>query len=804
MDIKKFAPYIGVIALFTLICAVYFAPQFEDKVIPTNDVIQYEGMSKDIKDLRASEGVDAGWTGGMFCGMPAYLITVKYPAMIIRNAVNNLQNAIGQPFGFIFFAFTSFWIMLLLCGVNPWVGLISALAYGFSTYFFLIIGAGHVTKMWALAYAPLLIGGVFYTYRRNIWLGGALTALFAAIEIGAGHPQITYYFGLIIAAYAINEFILAIINKTLKHFAKATAVLLVAAALSVGANYSSLHYTMSHSSETIRGGSELAQESKKKENGLDLKYATQWSYGKSETLNTFIPGLYAGGESFSNNGLVAEELHKIGYPKSEARKVATQLPTYYGDQPFTAGPTYIGAVIIFFAVLGMFLLEGRKKWWVFGVSLLAILLAWGSNLMWFTEFAFKYLPGYNKFRTVSMTLAIAEFTIPLLAAFVLAELWKGKFDTRKALRSIAFATAITGGIALIVALFGGSIFTFSNPAESDYYPKGLIDAMIQERQGILAADAWRTLILVLASAGVTLMLCLGKLKRALFVTLCAALVIIDMWSVNKRFLNDDNFKEKKSTTVVASPASNAILQDKEPGYRVLNLDVSPFNDATTSYFHRSVGGYHGAKLSRYQDLIENHLEDPNSKVYSMLNTKYIIMEGEPYLNPDNLGAAWFVDKLSFVDNAQQEINSLGTINLANEAVVDKRFADVCNKWIPNGIDSTATIELVDYRPNRLRYESHSSADKIAVFSEIYYPDGWSVTIDGKPAEYFRANYVLRAMIIPAGEHSIEWTFEIPNFQKVEGITLASSIAIILAVVIAVIGTIITNRKKRETDDEAGR
>ena len=806
----KIATYVGIPLLFALVCAVYFYPQLDGEVIPSNDVTQYEGMSRDIKDMRDLEGVDTGWTGRMFGGMPAYLITVKYPATIIRNSANAVQKAIGQPIGFIVIAMLSFWLMLVMFGVNPWVGLISSLAYGLSTYFFIIIGAGHVTKMWALAYAPLLIGGVAYTYRKNIWLGGALTALFAAIEIGAGHPQITYYFGLIIAAYAINEFVMAVRNKTLGHFAKATAILLVAAALSVGANYSSLHYTMSHSSETTRGGSDLAKESSEKGGGLDLEYATQWSYGKAETLNTFIPDLMGGasGDGFSTDGPVAKSLAKYG-----ARDIAVQLPAYWGDQPYTAGPTYIGAVAIFFALLGALLLEGRKKWWIIGVSILAIMLAWGSNMMWFTELAFKVLPGYNKFRTVSMTLAIVEFTVPLLGALALAKMWEG-VDRKKLLRSTYIAAGVTGGIALICALFGSSLFDMTSPIDAHLgLPGDVLDAMQQERASILSADAVRSLLFVALSAGVVLLWGVGKLRKWALIACCAVLVLADMLPVNHRYLptmnEESRFEAPKELDVEPTPADLYILQDEEPGFRVQNLAVSTFNDATTSYFHRSVGGYHGAKLSRYQDLIEHYLGDPTSEVYRMLNNKYTISidkESGQYAiktHPERLGAAWFVDRVLTVSSPQDEIAAVGQIDLACEAVVDEHFAELYNKAVLDSVDQQASIKLISYRPHRLGYRSSSQTDEIAVFSEIYYPNGWSVTIDGKPAEYFRANYVLRAMVIPAGEHYIEWTFNIPDFDKVESVTLTCSIIILAAIVAAAVATFI-QRKKRKTSDETGR
>lgn len=802
MNIKavltKIAPYPAAIAVFAIICALYFAPQFSDKVIPMHDVTQYNGMVEDIQQTRQQTGVDPGWTGRMFGGMPAYLISVRHPAMIIKEATTAVQNVLGRPLAFILLAMASFWILMLMLGVNPWIGIVPSLAYGLSTYFFIIIGAGHITKMWALAYAPLLIGGVIYTYRRNIWLGGSLTALFAAIQIGAGHPQITYYFGIIIAAFAINEAVTAIRTKTFPHWAKATAVLCLAAGLSLGANLSTLYYTMAHSKETTRGGSDLAVTTDGAK-GLDLEYATAWSYGRAESFNMLIPDFMGQSSSggFSPDGEVARSLGKYG-----ARSMTTQLPSYWGDQPYTAGPTYIGAVAILLAVLGLFTLEGRRKWWLLAVSVLAVFLAWGSNMMWFTELAFKIIPGYDKFRTVSMILVIVEFTVPLLAALVLSQLWNKQTERPKLLRGIWWSLGITAGITLLFALFGANLMSFSSEVDTQL-PDDVADAMRSERASMLTRDAWRSLLLIIATSGVLLLYAFDRIRRPMLAAACAVLVCVDMIPIDLRYLPQSIFVSKQQNEIRPTSADLAILADKEPGFRVLNTSVSPFNDATTSYFHRSVGGYHGAKLSRYQDVIDKYLSQSDWKIYDMLNTKYVISQDQKSgeytasLNPEAYGAAWLVDHLLTVDTPQQEIDALGEIDLKTEAVTDSRFAPVYSKASMDGVDQNASIRLTDYLPNKLRYESSSSTDEIAVFSEIYYPDGWSVTIDGRPAEYFRADYILRAMVIPAGTHTIEWSFEIPKFRTMEGITLACSIVILLSIVGSATVIIVRKRRKQQ-------
>ena len=442
--IRRLAPAAAALVVFFVVSAAYFAPQFRGEVLPQHDVVQYEGMAKDISDMRAATGEDPQWTGGMFGGMPAFLINVAYPAQIVKRTVGQVVKLIDTPAAFLFFAMTAMWLMLLVFGVDPWVGIVPALAYGLSTYFLLIIGAGHITKMWALVYAPLMMGGAWMTLRGNMWAGGALTALTASLEIGANHPQITYYFLLAMSAFWISEGIAAFREKHLGDFWKRTAVLAAAGILAAGSNFPPLWYTASHSKETMRGGSELASTSETSQDGLTLDYATAWSYGRTESLNLLIPD-FMGRESattFSPDGEVAAVLNEYGL-----RGAAQQLPAYWGSQPYTGGPTYLGAATIFLAALGIALARGRNKWWIVAVSVLMLLLAWGRNLMWFTELAFDLLPGYNKFRTVSMALVVVQWAVPLLGALALMRLWRGEIPRQRLLRALAWAAGVTGGPA---------------------------------------------------------------------------------------------------------------------------------------------------------------------------------------------------------------------------------------------------------------------------------------------------------------------------------------------------------------------
>ena len=818
--LPRWLPYCAALLLFFIVSALYFAPQFQGEELPQHDVQQYQGMSKEIWDNRAQTGEDPQWAGRMFGGMPAYLINVAYPAQLVKNTVGQVVRLLDTPAAFVFFAMVSMWLMLLIVGVNPWVGIVPALMYGLSTYFFLIIGAGHITKMWALVYAPLMMGGAWLTLRGNMWIGGALTALFASLEIGANHPQITYYFLLAMAALWVSEGIQAFRKKYLPSFAKRTAVLIAAGILAVGSNFSPLWYTLQHSKQTMRGGSELTESEESSDNGLALEYATAWSYGRAESWNMLIPDFMGGdsGRTFERDGEVARALRPYGLSD-----LAQQLPAYWGEQPYTAGPTYLGAAAIFLAVLGLLLASGRNKWWIVAVSLLALLLAWGHNFMGFTEFMFKYLPGYNKFRTVSMILVVIEWTVPLLAALALMPLWRGEIPRQKLLKALAWAGGVTGGICLLFALVGGTLFGFGRTESNElmswqYYqmfqaagmedaiaqgvPEELgevtADAMAVDRAAIMRADAWRSLLMIALAAGSVLLFALGRLKRGGLVAALTVIVLIDLIPVNLRYLPQSRFVTGRQNKIVQTEADRAILRDPELGFRVLNLTVSPFNDATTSYFHRSVGGYHGAKLARYQDLIERYLSSMDEGVLDMLNTRYVIQydqtNGQPTasLRQTANGAAWFVDGIVDVSTPHEEIDALGYTDLKTTAVIN---TDEFGNTLPTA-GGKGEIRLTEYRPNYLKYQYTADAPALAVFSEIYFNDGWEAFIDGKEAHYLRADYVLRAMELPAGTHTVEWRFRAPHWTLIEGITLVSSLAILGGLLVTVILVLRHERRQK--------
>ena len=797
---RKALPAVVAILVFGVVSVIGFAPQLEGRVLPQHDIRQFDGMSRDIRECRADFDEDPQWTGAMFSGMPAYQINIKYPAQIIKRTVDWVQSLFAAPASMVFFAMLSAFVMALLMGMSAWVGIIVGLAYGLSTYFFLIIGAGHITKMWALVYAPAMLGSIHYTLRQNMWVGGALTALFAALEAGANHPQITYYFVLAAAALFISELVFAIKNRVCKNFAYRTVVLVGAAILALGANFAPLYYTMQHTSDTTRGGSALAVENERK--GLDIEYATAWSYGIGESWNMLIPDFVGGdsGATFSKDGEVVEALKELGASKRNAEQIAQQLPTYWGEQPYTAGPTYIGAIVIFLALLGLLLADNRNRWWVVAATILAILMSWGYHAMWFTELCFNYLPLYNKFRAVSTALVVVEWSAPLLAGVALWQIYQKWEDKKFLTRKIAIAAGVTAGVCLIFAVAGSSILDFGEEASVAMMGEAFGDveigaivaeAMAAERASILASDAWRSIAYILLAAGVLLgALHIDQKWRTGALALVAVLIVADILPINLRYLPYETFVEKRNTQIRPTEADRQIMADKELGYRVFNLTVSPFNDATTSMFHRSIGGYHGAKMGRYQDLIDHYLSNGNEAVLDMLNTKYLITKEGVIERPTAYGAAWFVSNMEIVESADEELAALGVIDLRTTAVAEVGAPR------PR-IEGAGEIELKEYRPNYLRYDyTLTGGSAVAVFSEIYYDKGWQAYLDGEPCDSFRADYLLRAMVLPEGQHTVEWRFKAPNWSLAEAITLICSILIIFALVIPVILKCYGNCKKR--------
>lgn len=782
--LKSFWPHVVAVASFLAISYAYFYPQLSGQVLNQHDNQMYIGMSKEVNDFRAKTGEEALWTNSMFGGMPAYLISTVYKTNLIKYVEKVIQ--VGQrPAAYIFVTMLGFYILLLAFGVDCWLALVGAVAFGFSSYFFIILQAGHNSKMDALSYIAPMIAGIWLAYKGRYLLGAALAGLFLGLEINAGHLQITYY-GAILVLFLMGYIVYHTVkHKTWDKFIKGSAVLVVASVLAIGANFSSLWFTYDYGKDSIRGKSELTHNKDNQTSGLDKDYATDWSYGKWETFDLFIPNLM-GGSSMSGVGTDSElykTLSSSGVPN--ATEIAQSVPAYWGPQPMTSGPVYLGAIVVFFFFFGLFFLRGSLKWWLLGATVLAIMLAWGKNFMPLTNFFLDHVPGYNKFRTVSMILVIAEFTVPFIGFLALKPIISGDFDKERFLHSFKWSLGITGGIALFFMLFGGSLFDFNTSFEAQW-PHNIAEALWSDRAALLKADAFRSLIYVLLAAGLLLAYVYKKVDKKLFVMGLLALVLLDMWTINNRYLNSKNFEMASKAKVPFTPsvADLQILKDTLPDYRVYNLTVSPFNDASTSYFHKSIGGYHGAKLRRYQELIDHQITAGNMAVLNMLNTRYFIVQGhdgpEARFNPGALGNAWFVDTLKVVPNADEEMAALTHFNPASEAVVDQRFSSLFSKEIFTP-DSTDRIVLTSYAPNKLDYSYRLGADRPAVFSEIYYAKGWHASIDGKPAPHFRVDYVLRAMMLPAGEHTVEFVFKPKMFAVGKSVDLISSLILILAV-----------------------
>lgn len=803
---KQVLPYVVAILIFIGMSFAFFNPVLEGKKMRQSDITIFKGMSKEIVDFREKTGEEPLWTNGMFGGMPAYQISTLYPNNWMAKVNKMLKLGLPHPVGLMFLYFLGFFILLLILKVDPWLAIIGSFAFAFSTYFIIIFEAGHNSKANALAYMAPIIGGIILTYRGKYLLGGILTAFFAALEIAANHLQITYYLLIFIVIMGIFILVDHIKRKALPNFAKATGVLIIAAILAVLPNYTNLKVTSEYSAQSMRGKSELVKEGDIQTSGLDKDYATQWSYGMGESWSLLFPNAKGGG-----SGALAANKKAMEEVDSRMRNAFAQnrISSYWGDQPFTSGPTYAGAIIIFLFVLGLFYVKGWFKWALLTGTILSITLAWGKNFMPLTEFFLDYFPLYNKFRAVSMILILAEFTIPILAILALWEVVKKPEIIKEKQREFFIAFGLTGGLLLIFYILPTLFFNFLSQMEAEQLLNNasaadFVKNMEAARISIFKADAIRSFIYILLMASALYVYSLKKINKTILLVLFAILITADMFTINRRYVNEDSFdREKKiDNPYTPSVADKAILQDKSLDYRVLNLN-SPFTDGGTSYYHKSIGGYHSAKLGRYQDLIDYRLQNEISDLVSvlqnaggflevdqklqelgsinMLNTKYIIYnpQAPPIQNPYANGNVWFAQNMKWVDNANMELDELAQIDTKTTALVDKRFEkDIANLQIQ--FDPANAIVLKDYQPNHLIYESQAKTDQLAVFSEIYYNKGWNAYVDGELKPHFRSNYTLRAMLVPAGNHEIEFRFEPQSYYTGEKIALVGSILLILS------------------------
>lgn len=804
--LKNLLPDIIAIVVFAVISFVYFFPaDTEGRILYQHDASAGKGAGIESEQYMAKTGERTRWTNSIFCGMPTYQSAPSYNSSDTLNTVERIYHLwLPTYVWYVFISLLGFYILLRAFDFRQSLAALGSIIWAFSSYFFIIIAAGHIWKVWTLAYIPPTIAGIVFAYRGKYLWGSIVTALFVALQIKANHVQMSYYFISVILAVWIAFLIEAAKKKTWKNFAKATTACIVGALLGIAINASSLYHTYEYSKETMRGKSELkkANSANQTSSGLERDYITAWSYGISETWTLLVPNVKGGASVPLSQSKVAMEKADPAY-----YQLYQQIGQYWGNQPGTSGPVYVGAFVLFLFILGLFIVKGPMKWTLLAATILSVLLAWGRNFMGFTDFFIDHVPMYAKFRTVASILVVAEFTIPLLAMFALKEwIWPNNDNdnpqptthnpqTTNHNLTLGFwvAFVLTAGASFLFAVAPGMCFSqFISDSEMQALTQGIpseqlspiLSNLTDMRKAMVTSDAWRSFFIIIIGVAMIMLCKAKKLKPSYTIIGIILLCLIDMWQINKRYLNDEMFVSamERDTPQELTPTDQQILQDKDLDYRVLNFASNTFNENETSYYHKSIGGYHAAKLRRYQELIEAHIApemqaasaavvekggnmdaingDSIFPVLNMLNAKYFILplqDGQtmPILNTHAYGCAWFVDEIEYVDNANQELDALSQTDLRHTAIADKQFEAVLGK--PQKADSASTIEMTAYEPNKLTYNVNSSTGGLIVFSEIYYP-GWTATIDGKEVELGRVNYVLRAMPIEAGKHEVVLSF----------------------------------------------
>ena len=803
------------VLLFAVISFAYFYPAvMEDRILSQHDSVAGIGAGQEGKEYYERTGERTRWTNSIFGGMPTYQMAPSYDSTDLLKVVENLYHLhLPTYVWYVFVMLLGFYILMRAFDFKVWMAALGAIVWAFSSYFFIIIAAGHIWKFITLAYIPPTIAGMVLCYRGKCLTGCLVTALFVALQISSNHVQMSYYFLFVMLFMAIAYGVQAFRENALASYFKRTGILVIAGLLGVCVNLSNLYHTYEYSKESMRGKSELVKENSanQTDGGLERDYITQWSYGIGETFSLLVPNVKGGASvPLAANEKAMEKANPM------YRSVYSQLGQYWGEQPGTSGPVYVGAFVVFLFVLGLFIVKTPMKWALLAATLLSFLLSWGKNFMGFTDFFIDYVPMYNKFRAVSSILVIAEFTIPLLAMLALKEVVNRPQLLQERKRDFLISFALTGGLALLFAVTPRLFFSSyvsamemnalrSIPADQ-LMP--LLANLEEVRMSLFTSDAWRSFFIILIGAGLIWAYGMGKLKQNVLVGALVVLCLVDMWDVNKRYLYDDQFVEKQVQTegFKQSETDKYILQDDALNYRVLNLASNTFNENNTAYWHKSVGGYHAAKLRRYQEMIEEHISVEMSALFkavtdaggemekldasefpvlNMLNTRYFIFplqSGQtiPLENPFALGNAWFVDEVKYAGNANEEIEAIHDLNPSRIAVVDKKFEEMIQS-IPS--DSAASIKLLAYEPNYLKYEVNSKKGGTVVFSEIYYP-GWQSTIDGEKVSHGRANYIFRAMNVPSGKHVIEFKFDPDSLHMTENVAFtALGLLVLLALIV---------------------
>ena len=824
---KNILSIVAAIVVFAVITLVYFSPVLQGKRVKQHDIEMHKGMAQEIDQYRTETGEQTLWTNSAFGGMPAWNISVKPEGNLTNPIYKGLSLGFPHPIGSVFICMLGFFVLLMVLDCGFWISFIGAIAYGFTSYLFIVIGAGHNAKAMAMAYMPAVIAGVLLTYKGKYLWGWLLTAFALAFEVRTGHLQITYYLALIVVILVVAELISDIINKRLGHFFKASAGLVVAAILGILTCSTTLYGNYEFGKETTRGKPVLTRNDDNQTKGLDRDYITQWSYGKGETWSLLIPNAKGGASAY-----IGKQNPALDKADRRFRDNIAQSNAYWGDQPGTSGPVYVGAIVVFLFVLGALTVKGKLKWALLVATLLSILLSWGKNFMGFTNFFLDYIPFYDKFRAVSMTLVIAEVTMPLLAFLGLAEIAKSPEAFKQNIKKFYIALGITAGVCLLFYIAPKAFFSFLSQGEAEQFAQlssGKDGAVYQAfatsledvRVAIFRKDALRSLLFVVLAAVPIFLYGKGKLKAAPAFAILAALVLVDMYPIDKRYLNNDDFiaKRQYEKPYSASSADQAILSDNTLDFRVADITKDMFNDASTCYFHKSLGGYSGAKLRRYQDVISQYLGGElnqlrtaqtasdmmqtlsQQKVTNMLNTKYIIYNpnAQPIQNPFALGNAWVVNDIRWVDTPNEEIDAIAATDLRRTAIVNKEFEQKVGAYrLTDSI--VPEVTLTDYQPNRLTYRfsgissGSTTANYLVVFSEVWTEKGWKMFVDGEEQPLLRANYLLRSAIIPAGNHEIVMEYAPKAWKTGNTVSFISSLIMILGLIGALV---VTFKPKKE-------
>lgn len=783
-------PHLVAMAVFVVLVMVYFAPQvFENKQLPQGDIISAQGMGHDAKLYHEQSGEWSHWSNAMFGGMPYNVTSGVETKSIFRQIAQLVKCSFnGLTSGVLWLLLIGFYIFMLAVGCSPWLSIVGAIAFAFGSYNLIIIDAGHVTKGWVLATMPAVIGGCLLCFRKKYIAGFIITLIATGLNVFWNHQQISYYTVLMLIPLAVSYFIYTIREKEMKHFWIAFGVLVVAAVMALAPATDRLVPMWDYSKETMRGGAVLhgAADSEAGKSGLNRDYAFMWSYGKAETMTLLIPNFYGGSTNYplGENSETYRAVKRYA-GTSQAKQFVKAAPTYWGDQPFTSGPVYAGAIICFLFVLGLIVVPHKERWWLLAAVVIGIVLSWGRNFPWLNNWLFDHLPLYNKFRTPSMSLVMTTTAMAMMGMLALKE----AVERRVSLKQVGIATGITAGLCLIFAIAPSLAGSFSGSVDAQL-PDWLRDAVIADRRHMLTADAWRSLLFVLlAAAAIIAYLRVEKMKSVIVVAVIGALVLTDLWMVDKHFLNESHFVPKKQQLITPTEADKQILQDKDPDYRVLNLASNTFNESRTSYFHKSVGGYSPAKLRRYQDIIDYYFKERlNMNVINMLNARYVITQQGVQYNPEAFGNAWFVKDVQWVNNPNEEIEAIGDADLRSVAFVDASWQSKIKGELT--MTQPASIALTNYaNPGNLFYESESEEDGLAVFSEVYYKT-WKAFIDGEEVPVLRANYILRAIEVPAGKHQIEFRCEDSLLHKTQLVSILAS-----ALIVLVIALLIVFRKK---------